>query len=356
MNEQTSKLEAAAATPTPTSNPDDRAVHHTGSGVSHAGDTITLGSRFFGWATLIVFAVWFANTVLKISFGWPGAIALFNGGGALSAIQLASYLAAIAFSGWLVLRDKTVPLRADSARIHNFNLFVVRAFFFIVLFVGIGFMIVSALRVANGLEAVVGADLSRDLGRSQFRGPWLHVPLMVLGVICAFFTRTLGFHWLTLMIVAAELLIVITRFVFSYEQAFMGDLVRFWYAALFLFASAYTLYEEGHVRVDIFYAGMRNRNKGRVNTLGTVLLGMGLCWTILIIGLGGASAIIYGAVANFEVSQSGFGLYVKYMMAAFLGVFAITMLVQFVSYFMESVAAWRDEPGTRLNRGDAVAH
>ena len=31
----------------------------------------------------------------------------------------------------------------------------------------------------------------------------------------------------------------------------MGDLVRFWYAALF-FASAYTLKEDGHVRVDVF--------------------------------------------------------------------------------------------------------
>ncbi|EFL88763.1 putative membrane protein [Ahrensia sp. R2A130] len=338
------------------SNPDSRAVHHTGSGIEHPGDAITLGARFFGWAMLTVLTVWFVNVVLKLSFGWPGALALFDGGGVLSAIEVASYLIAVAFAGWIVTRDKTVPLRADSARIHRFNLFVVRAAFFIVLFVGLGDVIVSALRVENALEGIVGSDLSRDLGRSQFRGPWLHVPLMILGVVCAFFARTLGFHWLTLMIVAAELMIVITRFVFSYEQAFMGDLVRFWYAALFLFASAYTLYEEGHVRVDIFYAGMRNRSKGRVNTFGTVLLGMGLCWTILIIGLGGPSAIIYGAVANFEVSQSGFGLYVKYMMAAFLGVFALTMLIQFVSYFMESVADWRDEPGTRLNRGDTAAH
>ncbi len=136
----------------------------------------------------------------------------------------------------------------------------------------------------------------------------------------------------------------------------MGDLVRFWYAALFLFASAYTLLEEGHVRVDVFYAGMRNRSKGFVNTVGTLLLGMTLCWTILIVGFGGSSAIVYGSVTNFEVSQSGFGLYVKYLMAAFLAVFAVTMLVQFVSYLMESVADYREEPGTRLDRADAAAH
>lgn len=41
----------------------------------------------------------------------------------------------------------------------------------------------------------------------------------------------------------------------------MADLVRFWYAALFLFASAYTLLEEGHVRVDVFYAGFRRARR-----------------------------------------------------------------------------------------------
>jgi hypothetical protein len=55
-------------------------------------------------------------------------------------------------------------------------------------------------------------------------------------------------------------------------------------------------------------------------------------------------------VVNFEVSQSGFGMYVKYLMASFLVIFAITMLIQFVSYLMESVADYRDEDGTRLNR------
>ena len=41
----------------------------------------------------------------------------------------------------------------------------------------------------------------------------------------------------------------------------MGDLVRYWYAGLFLFASAYTLYEDGHVRVDILYQGLKEKTK-----------------------------------------------------------------------------------------------
>ena len=205
--------------------------------------------------------------------------------------------------------------------------------------------ITRCLKVAGRLEFFVGPDLTTQLGRALFRGPVVHMPLLAIAVVTAVFTRTLGFTWLALLIVVAELAIVITRFVFSYEQAFMGDLVRFWYAALFLFASAYTLLEDGHVRVDVLYAGFKSRTKGVVNAMGSILLGLSVSWTIMIIGMGGKSSIINGPVINFEVSQSGFGMYVKYLMASFLAVFAISMAVQFVSYFLEASADARDEPG-----------
>ena len=84
----------------------------------------------------------------------------------------------------------------------------------------------------------------------------------------------------------------------------MGDLVRYWYAALFLFASAYTLYDEGHVRVDIVYAGLRERTKGYANFIGTILLGLSTCWAILLFGLDGKQALINMPILNFEVSPS----------------------------------------------------
>ena len=57
--------------------------------------------------------------------------------------------------------------------------------------------------------------------------------------------------------------------------------------------------------------------------------------------MGSKSAMINMPIAKFEVSQSGYGLYVKYLLAAFLAVFAITMAIQFVSYFLAAVADYR---------------
>ena len=173
------------------------------------------------------------------------------------------------------------------------------------------------------------------------------LPLIVLSFVIAAFTRTLGFTWLALLVVVAELQIVISRFIFSYEQAFMGDLVRFWYAGLFLFASAYTLIEEGHVRVDVLFAGFTDRRKGMVNAIGSLLLGASLCYVVLWLGMGSKSSIINAPLLAYEVTQQGFGMYVKYIMAAFLAIFAVSMMIQFAGYFLEGVADYRGDPDKR---------
>ena len=199
-------------------------------------------------------------------------------------------------------------------------------------------MVISFLRVEGILAPVVGESLAKDLGRSSFRGDYVHYPLMGLSLVIAYFTRSLGFIWLALLIVLAEFQIVISRFVFSYEQAFMGDLVRFWYGALFLFASAYTLIEEGHVRVDILYTGFSERGKAWTNAIGSVVLGVPLCWVVLTRGMDGKANLINAPLLAYEVTQSGFGMYVKYLMAGFLIVYALSMLAVFVSSFLSSAA------------------
>jgi TRAP-type mannitol/chloroaromatic compound transport system permease small subunit len=121
--------------------------------------------------------------------------------------------------------------------------------------------------------------------------------------------------------------------------------VRFWYGALFLFASAQTLVEDGHVRVDVIYAGLSRKSQGLVNTIGCLVMGILFCWVILYFGMESKSSTITAPLLALEITQAGFGMYVKYLMAGFLGIFAITMMVQFCAYLLESWADWRGDPG-----------
>ncbi|WP_137702625.1 TRAP transporter small permease subunit [Marimonas lutisalis] len=323
--------------------------------VPKVGETSMI-ARLFGWGMLgILFAFAIVN-VLNVGWGIPGTHEILAGseeGGTLIAWLI--YAAGLGLAVAYVVTTPGRNLRWDAMKIHDFNVYLVRACFWSVLLVGVVDATIALMRVEN-LLGFLGEDMVRELGRAQFIGPNIHLPLVGLGLIIALFTRTLGFHWLALLIVLAELLIVISRFGFSYEQALMGDLVRYWYAALFLFASAYTLFEDGHVRVDVLYSGFGYTKRGFVNAWGSILLGMSTAWVILAIGFNGKQSIINSPVMNFEVTQSGStGMYVKYQMAAFLGIFGATMLIQFISYFLESVADWRDHKGRR-EIAPAAAH
>ena len=315
------------------------------------GETVLVNvlARGFAWCGLAAMVIFLVNNYLTNWRDWPGPFLLGAAVGqtALAWIQLLLYGAGIAAAIGYVLVTPARPLRPDSNLMYAVTAYLIRASFWAVLLIGLADMVVSFLRVEGLLPDLFGPDLATNLGRSQFRGVYVHFPMVALGLAIAAVNRGLGFHWLTLLVVAAELLIVLTRFIFSYEQAFMADLVRFWYAALFLFASAYTLLEEGHVRVDVLYSTFTSRTKGIVNALGSILLGMTLCWVIIGFGMGGKSTVINSALLRFEVTQTGFGMYVKYWMAGFLGIFAISMLIQFSGYFLESVADFRGEPGKR---------
>lgn len=303
-------------------------------------------ARIFGWSIIGALAAYLINNVLTVGFDYPFASSIFSGGGSAAILPVLVYVTMIALAVFYVLRSGDTSLRWDARKLHNFNKYLIRSFFWAVLMIGLVDVTLAFLRVEKILPTLVNAQLAMDLGRSHFVGPYIHLPLVFLGFVIAAFTRTLGFSWLALMIVGAELTIVITRFVFSYEQALMGDLVRYWYAALFLFASAYTLFDEGHVRVDVLYAGFTNKTRGFVNAMGSILLGVSTSGVILAVGLNGKQSIINAPVTNFEITQSGaVGMFVKYQMAAFLAIFAVTMMIQFISYFFEAIADHRQQTG-----------
>ena len=253
-------------------------------------------------------------------------------------VQLLVYLGLLGASVGYVLMTKSRNLLDDSVRFARLSAYIIRFAFWAVTLIGAIDMLISFLRVEGLLESIVGDWLNQQLGRPIFRGTYVHYPLLVVSLVLAAWLPRISFAWLALYCVLAEFLIVITRFVFSYEQAYMGDVVRFWYAALFLFASAHTLVEEGHVRVDVLYAGFKRRRKAFFDSIGCLLLGLPICWVILMHGMGGRGNSINAPLLSFEVSQSGYGMYVKYIMAGFLIIFAVSMMIQFVSYLLFNVA------------------
>ena len=88
------------------------------------------------------------------------------------------------------------------------------------------------------VEPIFGEQVKINLVKPAFRITYIHFPLILASFVNWLFYKICRIYWLAVLVVGSEFLIVLSRFIFSYEQAFQGDLVRFWYAALYLFASA----------------------------------------------------------------------------------------------------------------------
>ena len=314
---------------------------------------MSLVIRVFSYSILATTFVFLINNVLTVWFDWPGVKNLFSHYGLFgfkklskplsdsvlnfAFLQLFFYLISIFLAIFYVNRSIKQTLTADSEILNKITAYIIRSSFWAVLIVGIADLIISFMVVEKLVEPLFGEYFKIKLAIPAFRITFIHFPLILISFVVGYFTRSVGFIWLAVLVVASEFFIVLSRFIFEYEQAFQGDLVRFWYSALYLFASAYALIHEGHVRVDVLYTGFSERKKAWTNSIGSLILGIPLCLIVLFLGMGGKASIINGPVISFEITQQGSnGLYLLYLMAVYLAVFAVSMLIQFTSYFMSS--------------------
>jgi len=313
-------------------------------------------SRFIRIIGYVIIAITFAfliNNFLNYWADWPGVKKLLANYGLFgfeklknpisgslftyALFQLFLYIVLIFLVVFFVFKTPNQTLNKDSEILSSLSAYIIRSAFWMVFIVGLVDLTISFLATEKLLIIIFNEKIHLNLISPPFRIKFIHVPLIFVSMILGYFTRTLGFIWLAILVIFAEFSIVITRFIFSYEQAFMGDLVRFWYGALFLFASAHALIHEGHVRVDVLYTNFSDRARAWTNTIGSFLFGIPLCLTILFLGMSGKASIINSPLLSFEITQQGSsGLYVKYLMAAFLAIFALSMLTQFTSYFMKN--------------------
>ena len=313
-------------------------------------------SRFIRIVGYVIIAITFAfliNNFLNYWADWPGVKKLLANYGLFgfeklknpissslftyALFQLFLYIVLIFLVVFFVFKTPNQTLNKDSEILSSLSAYIIRSAFWMVFIVGLVDLTISFLATEKLLIIIFNEKIHLNLISPPFRIKFIHVPLIFVSMILGYFTRTLGFIWLAILVIFAEFSIVITRFIFSYEQAFMGDLVRFWYGALFLFASAHALIHEGHVRVDVLYTNFSDRARAWTNTIGSFLFGIPLCLIILFLGMSSKASIINSPLLSFEITQQGSsGLYVKYLMAAFLAIFALSMLAQFTSYFMKN--------------------
>ncbi len=83
--------------------------------------------------------------------------------------------------------------------------------------------------------------------------------------------------WLTLFMVLVTFVVVVMRYLFDEGMIWLQESVIWMHGAVFMLGAAYTLLDEDHVRVDIFYRRMSEVRQAWVNAAGVILFLLPLC-------------------------------------------------------------------------------
>lgn len=143
--------------------------------------------------------------------------------------------------------------------------------------------------------------------------------------------------WLTLLMVFVTFVIVVLRYAFGAGFIWLQESVTWMHGVVFMLGAAYTLQQEEHVRVDIFYRDMTPRRKAWVNLLGVVFFLFPLCVFFLFQSWGYAAT----SWSIHEVSRDSGGLPYPAipLLKSLLLLMPVTIALQGLSLLLRS---WRE--------------
>lgn len=148
--------------------------------------------------------------------------------------------------------------------------------------------------------------------------------------------------WLCLAVVAIQFAVVVLRYAFGVGSIRLQESIIYSHAAMFLLVAAWTLKNDGHVRVDIFYASAGPRRKAIVDLCGALVLLIPFAAAILYFSWG----YVARSWANFEGSREASGLPLVFLLKTLIPVFAVMLILQGAA---QAIRAWSVLTGNALS-------
>ncbi|GHE21008.1 C4-dicarboxylate ABC transporter substrate-binding protein [Halomonas urumqiensis] len=138
--------------------------------------------------------------------------------------------------------------------------------------------------------------------------------------------------WLVVVMMLVQFIIVVMRYVIGIHSIVLQESVMYMHAMVFMLGAAWTLREEGHVRVDIFYRRLSARGRAWIDLAGTLFLLIPVVLFIAISSLGYVSS----SWSILERSPDG-GIPGVFLLKSLILVMMALMLIQGVAQVMRQV-------------------
>lgn len=168
--------------------------------------------------------------------------------------------------------------------------------------------------------------------------------LAAVARVCDWINEQVGrrLMWLAALLVLLQFAVVVLRYLFGTSFIAMQEGVIYVHATLFMLTIGYTFLHDGHVRVDVLYAGFGQRGRALVDLVGTLIAVIPFCALVLWFSWGFVGASWKMREGPMFVG----GLPIVYLLKTTIPVFAALLLLQGISIAIKAmlVLAGRDLP------------
>lgn len=147
--------------------------------------------------------------------------------------------------------------------------------------------------------------------------------------------------WLALFMALIQFTVVILRYVFAIGFIPVQESIWYLHGILFMAGAGYTLMNDGHVRVDVFYRTAPARVRALVDLWGSALFLIPLCVLTVILSWG----YVLNSWRILESSAEASGLPLIFALKTVIWVFAILLGLQAVALAARALRYLRGEDG-----------
>ena len=130
--------------------------------------------------------------------------------------------------------------------------------------------------------------------------------------------------WLTVVMVLMVMTVVVTRYFLSTGSIALQESVTYLHCLIFMLGLAFTLKNDGHVRVDIFYRNFSAKTQAAVNLGGAVLFLLPVCVMVLVTSWD----YVMASWAIRETSAENDGLPFIYLLKTLMLLMPATLILQ----------------------------
>ncbi len=146
--------------------------------------------------------------------------------------------------------------------------------------------------------------------------------------------KTIGRYtaWLILGIVLLQFLIVLMRYIFGVGSIFVQEMIIYQHGFVIMISAAFTLFIDGHVRLDIFYRVANVRIKSIINITGVICFLFPMCIIVWIYSW----PYVFQSWRVFEGSKETSGIPGVFLLKTTVLIFAVLLFLQGISLLIKS--------------------